>query len=572
MAASTAAAANQPLEMNAVVNGGAGFDPSMWRDFFVVEERMRARAERLAGEVRRRMFAAGGGNGDGEGGVTMSVAEAATLVDTLERLGLDGHFRHEIGVLLGRLRREEADFAGSDDDLYTVALRFRLLRQHGVWVSAGTCVRDKFRDGTCSFSSSLRDDPRGLLSLYNAAHMAAPVEIALDDIIAFARCHLEALSMEGELKSPLAEQVSRAPDIPLPRFPRRLETMSYLVEYEQEDEHDDMLLELARLEFELTRCLHLEELKALSLWWRELYESVKLSYARDRLVESYFWTCGVFHEEEYSRARIMFAKVFGLLSLMDDTYDVHATLEECYKLNEAIQRWDEGAISILPEYLRMFYIKLLSNFDELEASLEPHEKFRVSYAKNAFKLSSEYYLREAKWSNTKYTPSFAEHLEVSVMSSGFPMLAPVVLMGVHDDAAVATAAAFEWATAAGVPDVVIAASGEVARFLNDIASHRVGKNEKDVPSSVESYMAEHGVGEEAALAAVAAMAEHGWRTINRALMEMDPGLLPAARLIVNLTRTLEVIYLGGRDGYTFGGDIKGLVVSLFLDPVAVIRI
>lgn len=158
------------------------------------------------------------------------------------------------------------------------------------------------------------------------------------------------------------------------------------------------------------------------------------------------------------------------------------------------------------------------------------------------------------------------------MSSGFPMLAPVVLMGVHDDAAVATAAAFEWATAAGVPDVVIAASGEVARFLNDIASHRVGKNEKDVPSSVESYMAEHGVGEEAALAAVAAMAEHGWRTINRALMEMDPGLLPAARLIVNLTRTLEVIYLGGRDGYTFGGDIKGLVVSLFLDPVAVIRI
>lgn len=65
---------------------------------------------------------------------------------------------------------------------------------------------------------------------------------------------------------------------------------------------------------------------------------MKLSYTRDRLVESYFWTCGVFHEEEYSRARIMFAKVFGLLSLMDDTYDVHATLEECYKLNEAIQR------------------------------------------------------------------------------------------------------------------------------------------------------------------------------------------------------------------------------------------
>ena len=66
---------------------------------------------------------------------------------------------------------------------------------------------------------------------------------------------------------------------------------------------------------------------------------MKLNYARDRLVENYFWTCGVFHEEEYSRARMLFAKTFGLLSLMDDTYDVYATLEECHILNDAIQRY-----------------------------------------------------------------------------------------------------------------------------------------------------------------------------------------------------------------------------------------
>ncbi|KAF0911904.1 hypothetical protein E2562_012731 [Oryza meyeriana var. granulata] len=231
--------------------------------------------------------------------------------------------------------------------------------------------------------------------------MAIPGETTLDDAIAFAKCHLKAMSMKGEFRSPMAEQVARALDIPLPRFPRRLETMNYLAEYEQEDEHDSTVLELARLDFELVRSVHLKELKALSLWWRDLYDSVKLSYARDRLVESYVWTCSLFHEEDYSRARIMFAKVFGLLSLMDDTYDVHATLEECF--------------SILPKYLRMFYIKLLSTFDELEDSLEPHEKYRMPYTKNA--LWSEYYLREAKWANDKYTPGFAEQLEVSIMSS-----------------------------------------------------------------------------------------------------------------------------------------------------------
>uniref|UniRef100_J3LNZ2 Terpene synthase N-terminal domain-containing protein n=1 Tax=Oryza brachyantha TaxID=4533 RepID=J3LNZ2_ORYBR len=76
------------------------------------------------------MFVAGDANDS-------SAAALATLVDTLERLGLDGHFRQDIGAALGRLCREVADSAASDkDDLHTVALQFRLLRQHGLRVSA----------------------------------------------------------------------------------------------------------------------------------------------------------------------------------------------------------------------------------------------------------------------------------------------------------------------------------------------------------------------------------------------------------------------------------------------------
>ena len=63
----------------------------------------------------------------------------------------------------------------------------------------------------------------------------------------------------------IALQVSRALDIPLPRAPKLLETMHYITEYEQEAAHDGMVLELARLDFELVRSLYLKELKALSL-------------------------------------------------------------------------------------------------------------------------------------------------------------------------------------------------------------------------------------------------------------------------------------------------------------------
>ena len=46
-------------------------------------------------------------------------------------------------------------------------------------------------------------------------------------------------------------------------------------------------------------------------------------------------------------------------------------------------RWDDSAVSILPEYLRMLYIKTLSNFKEFENILEPNKKYRMAYTKEA---------------------------------------------------------------------------------------------------------------------------------------------------------------------------------------------
>ncbi|ONM19012.1 Alpha-humulene/(-)-(E)-beta-caryophyllene synthase [Zea mays] len=317
-----------------VAGGDEEFAPSVWGDFFVTyappvsqasEQRMRERAERLKAQVRQAFDAA-----------SMDVAGLVTYVDTLERLGIDNHFRDLIGGALDRIRAEELPEHGGG--LHIVALRFHLLRQHGIWVS--TDVFDAFRDDASGFCSSLcsDDDPRGLLSLYNAAHMAVPGEVVLDDAIAFARGRLLDILRGSKVRSPVSEQITRALDIPLPRFTRRLETMHYIAEYEHEETHDGLLLELARLNFVLVRALHLRELKDLSLWWRDLYNTVKLPYARDRMVEIYFWTCGMLHEEEYSLARMFFAKTFGMVSLMDDTFDVHATLDECHKLKEAMQR------------------------------------------------------------------------------------------------------------------------------------------------------------------------------------------------------------------------------------------
>jgi hypothetical protein len=88
---------------------------------------MRGRVEQLKGEVHQ-MFEAGKAMKD--------VSGTVSLVDALERLGIDNHFREEIYVALSRIHGEETD-VGSSHSLHTVALRFCLLRQHGFWVPTG---------------------------------------------------------------------------------------------------------------------------------------------------------------------------------------------------------------------------------------------------------------------------------------------------------------------------------------------------------------------------------------------------------------------------------------------------
>ena len=59
------------------------------------------------------------------------------LVDTLQRIGVDYHYRKEIDELLRDVHLDAQHEEGCDDDLYVVSLWFYLLRKHGYNVSSG---------------------------------------------------------------------------------------------------------------------------------------------------------------------------------------------------------------------------------------------------------------------------------------------------------------------------------------------------------------------------------------------------------------------------------------------------
>ncbi|KAF7012904.1 hypothetical protein CFC21_027051 [Triticum aestivum] len=56
-----------------------------------------------------------------------------TLVDVVQRLGIEHLFEEQTATALTDIHRSEFN----SSNLHDVSLRFRLLREHGLWVSPG---------------------------------------------------------------------------------------------------------------------------------------------------------------------------------------------------------------------------------------------------------------------------------------------------------------------------------------------------------------------------------------------------------------------------------------------------
>ncbi|XP_044378283.1 tau-cadinol synthase-like [Triticum aestivum] len=388
----------------------------------------------------------------------------------------------------------------------------------GVFFS--TDVFNAFKNEDGSFREDITNDPRGLLSLYNAAHLLIHDEPSLQEAISFARHHLEL--MRGSLKSPLAEHVKRAFDIPFPRTVKR-------------------------------------ELKYLTKWSDDFYGYVGLNYVCDRLVEGYFAPYAVYHEKNFTLSRIFFTKLMVLMTMIDDTYDSHATIEEIRQLNAAIQRWDENATSLLPDYLKRFYNELLKIFKDAEDEAFI-DTYHVAYARKAFQKFSTYHLQEAEWSHENHKASFEDFLNLSSMSVGLAGLSVVLMVGMGDEV---TKEAFEWATS--FPNIIIA-GGKILRLFDDIAAFKGEKGKADVATCLESYMVEHRVTSKVAIARIHSLIEDEWKTINEAHFEHGAPL-PVVKRILNLINSGTIYYGDQKDGFTFGMHLQKTIESLFVNPI-----
>ncbi|KAL0300332.1 UNVERIFIED_CONTAM: Gamma-cadinene synthase [Sesamum calycinum] len=208
-----------------------------------------------------------------------------------------------------------------------VEVGIRRMACDGTNMAAATNVTDtlpnvfnKFKDEDGEFEKTLTSDAKGLLSFYEAANVRIHGEDVLEDAVAFTSHHLN--RMVQELEPPLQCQVKRALEQPVHRGVPRLEARHYISFYERNEPKNDILLKLAKLDFNYLQNLYKKELHDLSRWWNELDLISKLPYARDRLVEGYFWGTAFRFQPQHSYARIAITKSETNCQGLQQTYAV----------------------------------------------------------------------------------------------------------------------------------------------------------------------------------------------------------------------------------------------------------
>ncbi|KAJ9676241.1 hypothetical protein PVL29_024976 [Vitis rotundifolia] len=421
-----------------------------------------------------------------------------------------------------------------EGDICNVALQCRLLRQAGFNISCG--MFNEFKDEKGNFKKALVSDVRGMLGLYEAAHLRVNREDILDETLAFTTTHLR--SMVEHLEYTLPEQVAHALKQPIRKGLERLEARWYMSIYQDETSHDTTLLKLAKLDFNLVQSLHREELSNIARWWKELDFATKLPFALDRLVEGYFWILGVYFEPQYVRARRILTKTISMTSTIVDIYDAYVTFEELELFTEAIERWDMNSIDHLPEYMKRCYVELLDVYKEIEEEMEKDgNQYRVQYAIEAF--------------HEGCIPTMEEYMRIALVTSGYYMLTTMSFIGMGE---IVTKEAFDWV----ISDTkIITASAVICRLMDDISSH----------NCIECYMKQYGASEEEVYDKFQKQVVDAWNDINEFLR---PTAVPTPLLMraLNLSRVIDLIYTG-EDGYTHVGKVmKNNVASLLIHPIA----
>ncbi|KAJ0017566.1 hypothetical protein Pint_11409 [Pistacia integerrima] len=496
-----------------IVRRSANYQPSIWSHDYVqsltnkyVGEPFTKHVEELKEEVKLMLH-------------SVDPLHQLELIDHLERLGVSYHFQDEIKRILSKIHNNNSSYYKQrKESLHAVALEFRLLRQHGYDIP--TEIFDNFRDEKGNFRPCLKDDCRGILSMYEAAFLLKEGENAIfDDVRNFTTSYLKEYVKENKDQY-LSTLVSH--ELELPRYWRmiRLEARWFIDVYETRPDMSSIVLELAKLDFNMVQATHQEDMKYASRKWKKMGLGDQFSsFARDSWMVSFFWAAGMIFEPQYGYFRSMTGLAYALITIMDDVYDVYGTVDELELLTDAVDRWDVNKIDQLPHYMKIFFLALYNFINEMGFdAVKEHAVDIIPYLKKSWADLCKAYLLEAKWYKNGYTPTLEEYMANAWISIGAPL-------------------------------------------------HEIARG--DAPKSIYCYMHETGASEEEAREHIKEMIVVAWMKMNRDRLG-NPHFAEFVTTAMSISRMSQCVYQYG-DGHGIQDTSKDRIMSLFVDPIPLIN-
>ncbi|KAK2980247.1 hypothetical protein RJ640_029528, partial [Escallonia rubra] len=368
--------------------------------------------------------------------------------------------------------------------LYAIALEFRLYRQHGFDVPQE--IFNNFKDEAGNFKLCLCEDTRGMLYLYEASYLSIRGEGLLDEARHFTAKHLTESLKDQKMDQNLATFVSHALELPLHWRMPRLEAR----------------------------------------WWKGTGLAEKLSFARDMLMENFFWTVGINFEPQLQFTRRMTTRLISFITVIDDIYDVYGTLEELELFTNAVERWDINELDRLPDFMKICFFALYNSSNEM--AYDWTDLCRA-------------YLLEATWYHKGYTPAFEEYIENASISVG----APLALVHAYNSFAnPMTKEALD----------CLDKHSDIIRWSSIIIG--------DSPKSTQCYMNEISCSEEEARRYIKHLISEAWKKINEGRVSDSPFNGIFIDTAINLARTAQCMYQLGDDRGIDDDVTKERVLSL----------
>ncbi|KAJ9139583.1 hypothetical protein P3X46_030307 [Hevea brasiliensis] len=494
------------------------------------------------------------------------------IIDTLERFGVAYHYEDQTGTKLKSIYDNIIDKQRlkQEPHLYATALQFRLLRKHGYNVPQE--VFCSFMDLKGNFKASSCHDVKGLVYLYEASYLSLPGEAILEEAQKFSSKNLKAYlkkesnsSTSGDdAKNYHLNMARHALELPLHWRMQRLEARWFIDVYENSPDMKPILLELAKLDFNIVQAVHQQDLKRASSWWKGTGLGEKLGFVRARPMEGFLWTVGGVFEPEYGYFRRILSQVGALITVIDDIYDVYSTLDEVELFTEAVARWDIIEMDKLPDYMKICFLALYNSINKIAFdSLKEEELHITPYLKKAWADLCKSYLLEAEWYHSGYKPSLHEYLDNAWVSISAPLLLVYAYFAVPNQI---TKEASECIL--DYPNIV-KWSSLITRLADDLGTSKHEQKRGDNPKSIECYMHESGASEAAAREHIHYLISEAWKKINEYQIGNTAVFSQTfIRMAMNLARMSQCMYQHG-DGFGAQNlETKNRVISLLVEPVS----